>query len=108
MSKFDDFISELEQNLVSYAKSSFSDYAEAAIADGRGFIRQTESDLKRWTKELASGKLSKSDFEWLLGAKKDLAELTALKEAGLARAELDRFFDGLIRNIVGTATAVFL
>ena len=68
---------------------------------------KAKADLQRWTTMLASGQLSKDDFEWLLQSKKDLAELVALKQAGLAQVALDRFVNGLLNVVVTSAFKVF-
>ncbi|KKK50796.1 hypothetical protein LCGC14_3121460, partial [marine sediment metagenome] len=49
-------------------------FAGIAFADIPSWFNPAE-DLKRWTKLLAQGDLSKDDFEWLIAGKKDLAEI---------------------------------
>jgi hypothetical protein len=57
---------------------------------------------------LKNGQLSKDDYEWLLASKKDLAELVALKRAGLSKVGMDRFTNGVIDTTVSTAFRVLL
>jgi len=70
MAKFDDFIDALKDELEEFAKERWKEYKDAAVKDGKDFIKESEEDLKRWTKALAKGDLSKDDFEWLLESKK--------------------------------------
>lgn len=108
MATFGDFIESLKTEVIKFAESSWDTYKNAAISDGNAFIEKTKADLERWTKMLAQGDLTRDDFEWLIVGKKDLAELETLKQAGLAKATLDKFTNGLIDTIVNTAFKVFL
>lgn len=108
MAEFDQFLKELQDELVEFADDSWKDHRQAAIADGRAFITKTKQDLRRWTRLLAGGEITRDDFEWLMLGRKDLARLTALKRKGLAKAALDRFTNGLIDTVVSTAFRRFL
>lgn len=108
MATFDDFLNTLEKEIVAFAEKGWNSYKNSAIEDGSTFVEKTKADLKRWTQMLALGQLSKDDFEWLVVGKKDLAELEALKQAGLTQVALDRFVNGLVDVIINTAFTVFL
>lgn len=108
MATFEEFYEILKSELVELAEYSWKTYKDAAIKDGKAFIEKSKADLERWTKMLAKGELTQDDFEWLMVSKKDLAELVALKETGLAKVALDRFVNGLIDTIVATAFKTFL
>jgi hypothetical protein len=108
MSRFDDFRGLLTRRIAELAAEDWKDYRKEATRDARSFVDKTREDLERWTALLAEGKLSKEDFEWLLLGKKDLADLEALKRAGLTRARLQRFRTALIKLIAGTAFETFL
>lgn len=108
MSDFSNFLGVLRDKLKELAQTSWGEYKEAAIQDGRSFVDKTRADLERWTKLLATGELSKEDFAWLVKGKEDLAELEALKLAGLAAAQLDQFRHDLVDTVIGTAFEVFL
>jgi hypothetical protein len=64
--------------------------------------------LERWTTLLAIGKITGQDFSDLVQAKKALAELHALTQAGVVVIKLVRFRSGIINLIVETAFEVFL
>jgi hypothetical protein len=108
MADFNDFWKELQTEIVEFADYSWKAYKAAAIKDGKAFLAKSKDDLKRWTDMLAQGNLTKDDFEWLVAGKKDLAQLVALKQKGLAQVALDRFTNGVIDTIVSTAFKVFL
>lgn len=108
MATFDEFISALQTELVDFVEYSWKTYKTAAVKDGRSFIEKSKPDLERWTKMLAKKELTRDDFEWLMVGKRDLADLVALKQKGLAKVALDRFVNGLIDTIVSTAFKTFL
>lgn len=52
---------------------------------------------------MAEGKLSRDEFEYLLKAKKDLAQMEALKKKGLALARIDKLKGSLLDTVAGAA-----
>lgn len=108
MATFNDFWDTLKTAVEDFAETSFNNLKDQAIKDGQAFLDKTKDDIKQWTQELADGTLSEDDFRFLLLGKKDLAELEALKEAGLAAAETDKFISGLINTVVSTAVKIFI
>jgi hypothetical protein len=108
MASFNDFVDALGTDLAKYVETSWKTYKTASVKDGNAFFQKLKGDLERWTKMLASGGLTRDDFEWLVVGKKDLAELAALKQKGLAKVALDRFLNGLVDTFVTTAFRVFL
>lgn len=56
---------------------------------------------------LAQGELTHDDFEWLVLGRKDVIELHALKQSGLALVRLERFKNALFDLIIDTAFDLF-
>jgi len=108
MASFGEFLDALTGELKTFIGTNFKTFSTSATKDANAFIKKSREDLQRWTKLLADGSLTLHDFEFLLAAKKDLAEMTALKQAGLAQVQLDRFINGVVGVIINTATKVFL
>ena len=108
MADFSDYLNALEDGIKDLAKKKLKGHKDEALKDSKKFLRKTEEDLKRWTKLLVSGELSKDDFEWLVLGKKDLAEMHTLKQKGLALATIDSFRDAIFDLVIGTAFDVFL
>ena len=107
MANFDDFLAGLKNEVSAFAEGQLKNVKDRAVADGGAFVQALKADLQNWTNQLAAGKLSQDDFKFLVAGKKDLAELTALKEAGLAQAQLDQFVNGLVAVVVKTAVKAF-
>jgi hypothetical protein len=108
MPTFNDFVSTLKNDLLDFAKENFEEYKEELVKDGVSFFEKTKSDVERWTEGLSSGALSPTDFEFLLKGKKDLAEMEALKQTGLAQVQLDKLTNGIIDVITGSVVKTFL
>jgi hypothetical protein len=108
MPTFNDFVSTLKGDLLDFAKENLEEYKDDLLKDGTLFIEKAKSDLERWTDGLASGALSKDDFEFLLKGKKDLAQMEALKQLGLSKIRITKITNGIIDVVVGSAFKTFL
>ncbi|OGU79896.1 MAG: hypothetical protein A2W11_08080 [Ignavibacteria bacterium RBG_16_35_7] len=108
MPTFNDFVSTLKSDLLDFAKENLEEYKEELLKDGTLFIEKTKSDIERWTEGLASGALSKEDFEFLLKGKKDLAQMETLKQLGLSQIRITKITNGIIDVVVGSAVKTFL
>jgi len=108
MAKFDDFRSEVTKGAGALAKDLFKGYRTQAVKDTRQFLKASQEDLRRWTKQLANGELSKTEFKDLVRGQKDLAELAALTSAGIATTTLERFRTGLLTLLTDSAFKIFL
>jgi len=65
---------------------------------------QTRSDML----QAEMNKISKEIGQMMKEGKKDLAEMEALKQAGLAQVKLDKITNGIIDVITGSAIKTFL
>jgi galactokinase len=108
MSNFDDYVQAVEEGVKELAKKTLKGFKDEALSDAKEFLQSSQDDLQRWTKLLARGELSQDDFEWLVVGRKDVAELHALKQSGLAMIRLDRFRNALLDLVIDTAFDVFL
>ncbi len=103
MADFDRFLRALKDGIRKLVTQSLRDYRQAAVKDADAFLERTRVDLARWIGELAAGQLTEEDFAFLVRGKKDLAEMEALKQAGLALVRVDRFRNALFDLVIGTA-----
>lgn len=108
MPDVDAFLDVLRDEITDLARTHFQEMQEAALEDGEAFLNQTQDDLERWGRLLEQGELSQEEFESLVRGQKDVAEIEALKQAGLAPLRADQFRDALINRIVGTASRILL
>lgn len=108
MPDINDFLVSLKDELLGFAEKNLKDYKDELLKDGNTFAKKLKSDLERWSQGLVSGALSKKDFEFLVKGKKDLAEMEALKQAGLGKVKINKIRDGVIGIVVNSAIKTFL
>jgi len=103
---FGQIFDKLIEQITTLAKTTVQNYTDAAIADGKQFLMDSQEKLKRWTLLLANQQLTTEDFEWLVMSQKDLAQMEALKQAGLALARIDAFRLSVLNLIIDTVFAI--
>ena len=108
MSKFDDFFSTVLSGAKGLAADSLHDFLTQAQDDADSFLTKSKAQLHTWTVKLADGRMSKLEFEDLVGGLEDLAAMHALTEAGVAAARVQRFRDAVIKLVIDTAFKTFL
>ena len=108
MPTFNEFLSTIKEDLLEFAKENLEEYKDELLKDGNEFVKKAKKDLERWTEGLASGALSRADFEFLLKGKRDLAEMEALKQLGLSKIRVNKITNGVIDVVVGSAVKTFL
>ena len=108
MSSFNDFAGQVKDGAIELAKDLFDGFEKQAAKDAAAFLEKTKQDLKRWTTLLAHKEITEEDFSDLVHAKKALAEIHALRQAGIALIKLEKFRSGLVNLVIDRAFAVFL
>lgn len=108
MSKYDEFVEAVLGGAKDLARQVFDGLEDNARADAKSFLEKTEADLKCWTRLLSLREITERDFADLVHAKKALAEIHALTQAGVALIRLERFRSGLIDLVIDTAFKVFI
>jgi hypothetical protein len=108
MADFDEYFDKLVKNLEDLVNNNWKDFLDAAEADGKAFLLETKEDLKRWTRLLSNGDLTREEFEFLVGSKEDLLKLKALKKLGLTKVRIQMFQTAVIGLIIDTAFNFFL
>jgi hypothetical protein len=100
---WEEFIKAVQDGLKTLAKNTVQEALDQAETDTKAFVKDSEAALRRWGDALAQGKITKEDFEHLVGGQKDLGKMHALKAVGVTQARLERFRIGLISLIVSSA-----
>ena len=108
MKTFLEFWVQLLLNVESFAEEKWNEIKEEAVEDSKEFLAQVKDDVQRWISLLAEGKLTSDDLLWLIKGKRDQAELLFLKQKGLTKPDLDKFFEGLLETIISTAFKLIL
>ena len=99
MADFNQLQDELKGALLKLGSSEWGAFRDAAAKDAEAFLNQSKADVERWAQMLQSKQLSEDEFKWLLQSKKDLAQMEALKLAGLSKEALDGFSNDLVNTL---------
>ena len=95
----------VENQTKTLAQEQLKQYTSQAVADVKGLLEKSKADLQRWVEELARGDIDKDEFESLVQGQIDVAEMRALKQSGLAEAQIESFVNGVIDIVVNAAFA---
>jgi len=87
------------------ANTLFTKFVNQAVGDTQDFLQRSKDGVARAGLLFADGKIDRDDFEDLILGKKDLAEMHALKQAGLASATIDTFTNGVLQILLDAAFA---
>ena len=98
-------VKSVEDQSKALAEKLFKQYTHQAVSDVKDFLERSKDDLKRWVEELARGDMDKDEFQSLVKGQADLAEMRALKQAGLAAVQIDTFTNGVLDIVVSAALA---
>jgi len=94
------FLENFMNDLKSQSLELEEDIQDDLLKDGLDFVHKTRADLEKWSHQLAAGELTQEEFEWLLLAKKDLAEMETLKQKGLTLAKIDRYKKAVSQSVL--------
>lgn len=102
MADFDALFDTLKNGIKELAGDAWAELTDQVEEDSQAYLDKLKTDLARWTKLLAAGDLTADDLKYLVEGKKDLAEMTALKEAGLAAVKVDKLKRDLTNLVIDT------
>lgn len=105
MIDFDNILKTIEEQSRALAEKLFKQYAKEALTDVRDFLRKSKADLERWNQQLARHEIDKDEFKSLVHGQLDVAEMRALKQAGLAQVRIDMFTSGIFDIVVNAVLA---
>ena len=108
MPNFNDYLKSVLDGVKDLAETTLKDFKKEAIKDGKAFLEELKEDLIRWTGLLASGAITRDDFDSLVRGNRDLAEMELLRQRGLAKAKADKFVNGLIELVIDKAFQTYL
>ncbi len=95
----------VEDQTKALAQKQIKEYTQQAVGDVRDLLQKSKDDLRRWIEELAKGEIDKDEFQSLVQGQIDVAEMRALKQAGLAEVQIESFVNGVIDIVVDAAFA---
>ena len=108
MSKFDDFFKDVLDGARTVGGDAARQFLKEATVDSQNFKAQAESDLNRWSKQLADGDIERDDFESLIRGQLSEVALAALLKANVSAQKAAELRDRIINIAVGAAFKILL
>jgi hypothetical protein len=103
MAAIDNLLKDAGTQIEKLAAQLFTNFKDQAVTDGQDFLQRARNDLNDWTHALEAGQMTKDEFTSLVKGESDLAEMRALKQAGLAQIDIDTFTNGVINIVINAA-----
>ena len=100
---FQTLFDQLKKEAGNLANTSVEQFKKEAVTDAQNLLEDLKQNLQTWTVQLASGEMTKDDFEFLVMGQKELIEMNILKQKGMALIDLDKLKTKLINQIIKTA-----
>lgn len=98
---FESIYKGIKDAVISTATSNYKNYKDAVISDVTDFLEKAKDKIKEYTLQLSEKKISKDEFEFNVAGLKELCEMQALKECGIALIKLDEL-KSKIGNVIIT------
>ncbi len=98
MINFTQILEDFKNELINLSSDLKDDMKDALLKDGLCFMDRSRADLEKWSNLFVAGQLTREDLEWLVRSQKDLIEMEALKQKGLALAGIDRYKNAVARS----------
>ncbi len=96
MANTDAILESIETQSKALAEELIGQFSKQALADTKDFLERSRDDIERWTGELLRDEIDEDDLASLVRSEKDVAEMRALKQAGLAQVTVDTFTKGVL------------
>lgn len=102
---FDGIFKSVEGQTKALGQKLLKGFTQQALGDLKDFAKSSKADLDRWTQELLQKEIDADEYKSLVQGQLDVAEMRALKQAGLAQVQIDTFTNGFLNILVSAAVA---
>lgn len=92
----------LKENLLLLAKETYKDIKPELQKDINDFLSKSQEKIERWSLLLASGSITKDEFEWLLKSQQDLLVLKVVRRAGVSKIKINNIKKAILNTVFQT------
>lgn len=96
MPTLDDLVAKLDREVGALVERDWTDLKAEAGKDAAAFLEMLKPDLQKWAVQLAAGDVDLDDVDYMIGSRRDRAELQELRRMGLAKAKRDKLVNGVV------------
>lgn len=97
----DDIVKDLEQGAIQAAQEVATNLLKEAAKDASAFISMASPRLTRYISLFIARQITLEELKSLLMGLLDIAQMTALTEAGLAEIEVDKTRNAILKTVTG-------
>lgn len=99
MAKLGDLLANLDRDVRALVDREWTDLKAEAGRDASALLEMLKPDLQKWAAQLEAGKLEMDDVEYMIGSRRERAELQELKRLGLSQAKRDKLVNGVVELV---------
>lgn len=99
MARIDDLKAALSAEIKALARGEAKSVSKG-VSNALGKFLDELEDVEKWLGQLDAGELTRKDFEFLVRAKKDVAEMHLLEVKGLAAARVERLQTAILDAVI--------
>lgn len=103
---FNALFNTLKIGVTQLATTSLKDYVNQAKTDGENILNTLKGNIEEWANQLKNKEITPDELEFLIGSQEANLKMVALKQMGIAVAEMDKFKKGIIELITKTLTGI--
>jgi hypothetical protein len=99
---WDRFIVQVSDEVKNLFVGSLDNYKGGLLKDIQGFFEKSKCYFEQWSQQVLEGILTKEDYESLVKRQMAGAEFISIKQAGIAKVELEKLSSGITKIIIDT------
>ena len=99
---FEEVFETLKHGVTSLAQVTIKDYVSEAESAGHELLQQMKANLEKWTVEFTEAKITQLELTDFIEGQKEVLEMAALTQMGIAEADLDNFKSGIFSLVENT------
>jgi hypothetical protein len=104
MAKFnvESLLEDIKNNAISSVKTDVKDFLSETETDIKEFIVSQKNNIIKYAELLENKEINQDEFNDLMLGLKDLCQMKALEEKGIAIAKLDKIKSDIMDSIINT------
>lgn len=108
MADFQDLLRSVAEEAAKLATGELASFKDQVIEDAKQFAQRKKDDLQRWAELLASGAITRAEFDMLVLGAKNLLQIRAETYVGIAKTRLDRLRKQVLDIVIKAAVAALV
>ena len=95
----------IETQTKALAEQVLKDFVNQALTGTQDFKTKAQQQIQEWVDQCKAGEITQRNLDSLIRGEGSLAEMQALKDAGVLQIEIDTFTNGFLQIVINAAVA---